>query len=294
MRHVRMLGLCVVAVLAIAAVVTSSASALPEWGKCVAKTNGKYENSSCTTKAKGKTGKHEFEWEKAAAITHKKFAGAGGTGVLKTNLEVCRRGAQHINPFCGGEESEQTLPAEVECESEHNTGEAAGKDELKNVSVKFNGCKLFGSAPCSNSVNEEEIVVNPLKGNLGYISKGKKEVGVLLTPSAKKGEFAKFNCVDLVTIVGVGTGEKGLTPYYPGKGGNDGIISPITPIDEMSSAFTQVYTYEGEEAEVKNVPSKFEKKPLEVLEDYTLNAESPENRTAWSSAGGGDHQRQHT
>ena len=37
-----MLGLCLVAVFAVAAVAATSASALPEWGKCDAKAGGKY------------------------------------------------------------------------------------------------------------------------------------------------------------------------------------------------------------------------------------------------------------
>ena len=43
MRHVRMLGLCLVAVLAVAAFVASSASAGgPEWGTVLREGGGKY------------------------------------------------------------------------------------------------------------------------------------------------------------------------------------------------------------------------------------------------------------
>ncbi len=49
-----MLGLCLVAVLAVGAYAVSSASALPEWGKCEAKVGGNYKDSNCTEKAKPK------------------------------------------------------------------------------------------------------------------------------------------------------------------------------------------------------------------------------------------------
>ena len=67
MRHVRMLGLCLVAVLAVGAYAVSSASALPEWGKCEAKAGGNYKNSNCTEKAKPK-GSGSYEWKKGAEL----------------------------------------------------------------------------------------------------------------------------------------------------------------------------------------------------------------------------------
>ena len=84
-----MVGLCLVAVFAIAAVTASSASALPEWGKCVAKAGGKYSDSNCTVKAKKGTG--TFEWKKGATLTNVQFTGknVGSGGVLTTKLRIC-------------------------------------------------------------------------------------------------------------------------------------------------------------------------------------------------------------
>ena len=75
MRHVRMLGLCLVAVFAVAAIAASSASALPEWGQCEAKAGGKYSDRNCQTKAK--KGKGEYEWRKATEVgkSEKQFRG---------------------------------------------------------------------------------------------------------------------------------------------------------------------------------------------------------------------------
>jgi hypothetical protein len=282
-RHVRMLGLCLVALAAMAVSASTAFAAGPEFGQCVAKAGGKYADAACQTKAKKHTG--TYEWLKASQVSHRKFRGEGGAGVLVTTLDFCERGDQKVNPSCGGEEKEERLgPIRVECTSENAVGEvSSSKGKINNVVVKFQGCKIFGSAPCSNSSNEGEIIVNTLKGSLGYINKANKEVGVDLNPAKKKGEFAKFTCIGtLTTIVGVGTSEKGFQPVYPGKGGGDGIISPITPVNQMTSTLTQVYTVNATE---ENIPSQFEGKPLQLLEDYTYNNGEPEYRSAWSKAG---------
>ncbi len=290
MRHVRMLGLCLVAVFALAAVAATSASAgLPEWGQCYAKEGGKYANAGCTEKAKKGTG--TFEWRKGTQVTEsRKFHGVGGTGVLTGFYEFCKRGNLAPNPDCYNEETktyeekeENFGPIGVECEKETAVGEASGSKEVSKVSVKFVGCKLAGSSPCSNSSVEGEINVNLLKGKLGYISKAKKEVGVLLEPAVKKGEFAKFVCSGFIaTVVGVDANTKTEGgPVYTGSG-HDGIISPITPVNTMTKEETQVYTINENE---ENIPSKFEGKPLDLLESYIYNNEQPEYRSSWSRAG---------
>jgi hypothetical protein len=294
MRHLRMVGLCLVAVFAIAAVAATSASALPEWGQCYAKEGtGKYLKN-CVTKATTKTlPAAKYEWRKGTEVAKKHFEGGnvGSGGVLAGEYIGCAteagdvyRGPETACESKGGVKNVLLgKPISVECESEHNAGEAAGAKEVKNVSVVFRGCKALGSIPCSNTPNVGEIQVNPLKGALGYINKSKKEVGVLLEPFVKHGEFAKFNCGgSIATVVGVGNEKEGAA-YSPEKtGGYDGIISPITPVNTMTSAFTQTYTMN---AKFENIPSKFEGKHIELLESYLFNPEKPEYTSMWSKAG---------
>ncbi len=292
MRHVRMLGLCLVAVCAIAAVVATSAFALPEWGKCEAKAGGKYSDANCTVKAKAGTG--SFEWIKGKSLKPVRFSGAnlGSGGVLVSQIRSCvvnGNATQSTRAKCkelGGEElnggSAETI--EIECEAEQNHGEVSGTKSLANIDVVFTGCKVFGTAPCSNGPNEGEIQVNPLKGELGYINKAEKKVGVLLEPAAKHGEFAKFNCAgQLKTIVGVGNSKEGANYEPESHGGYDGIISPITPVNTMTSEYTQVYTVNKETTE--NIPSKFEGKHIDLLEDYIYNPTEPGRKTDWAASG---------
>jgi len=287
-RYVRMLGLCLIAALAIAAMAVSSASALPEWGKCEAKAGGKYSDSNCQTKAKKGAG--AFEFVKGAHLKNIPFRGenVGSGGVLTSALRHCSAGEtrRETRAKCEAEGGEEGNGAEVsiECESEHNTGETTGKNGLTNVSVKFLGCKLYGSVPCSNGPVEGEIQVNPLKGELGYISKAAHKVGVVLEPKTKKGTFAQFTCGGiLTTVVGAGNSKEGAYYQPESHGGYDEIISPITPVNQMTSTYEQVYTVNPETYE--NIPSKFEGKHISLLESYTFNNEEPSATTLWNASG---------
>ena len=306
MRHVRMLGLCLVAVLAVGAYAVSSASALPEWGKCEAKAGGNYKDSNCTEKAKP-SGSGSYEWKKGAELAPVKFQGAsvGSGGVLSSGFWACgNRGAEgrrETRQECTeeGMSYEEATFVQVECEREENTGEAVGKASVRNISVTFLGCKVFGSLPCANGPTEGEINVNTLAGKLGYINKAEKKVGLLLEPAKKHGEFAKFNCGGIVgTTVGVGNKKEGAfypssgcigacpgtTPEEEKHGGYDGIISPITPVNQTTTEYTQVYTTNGSESDPQNVPSSFERKHIELLEGYLFPAKFPGLSTLWSPA----------
>ncbi len=286
MRHVRMLGLCLIAVCAVVAVAATSASALPEWGQCYAKEGGKYANSNCTSKAKKGAG--TFEWRKGSQVSpsQKKFEGGGGLGILSAEYHYCEPGEVR-QPHCNAGEQENLFlgePISVECESEVNHGEASGSKGVANISVIFRGCKLLGAVPCSNTEVEGEIQTNTLKGELGYINKTTKDVGVLLEPTAKHGRFAQFTCIggSITTVVGVGNAKEGAV-YSPEKtGGYDGIISPITPVNEMNTEFTQVYTVNENH---ENVPSSFEGKHIDLLESFVFSSERPYETTKWSKAG---------
>lgn len=284
-----MLGLCLVAALAIGAYAVSSASALPEWGKCEAQAGGKYSDSNCTVKAKKGSG--AYEWHKGKTLKNVPFTGenVGSGGVLTTNLGGCvsgtYEGVRVSDKKCeegGGAAEKNALAVAIECESEHNQGEASGQKSIVKVSVKFLGCKLFGTAPCSNGL-EGEITVNPLKGELGYINKSEHKVGVLLTPEKKKGEFAKFTCGGfLATIVGVGSSKEGAGYSPENHGGYDEIISPITPVNQMTTKYEQVYTVNPETYE--NIPNSFQGKHISLLESATFNNESNYS-TKWEPAG---------
>jgi hypothetical protein len=256
------------------------------------------------------------------------FAGksVGGGGVLTANQRECydeeiEEAIRTTREGCaakgaGWEEYERGEGLKVECANEAATGEAEGKDKIANVHVKFTGCALFGTVTCKGEGKAPgEIETSTLKGSLGYINKAAKEAGVLLEPAKKHGHFAEFTCGGGIAVV-VGVGNKkegaeyvqgpnfpngcvgaykpyhhcvGATPDEEKDGGYDGIISPITPVDQMTSSFTQVYTEEPT-FPLANVPRNFEGKHIDVLETYQyfpgIEALTGKSHTEmWSSAG---------
>lgn len=325
-----MVGLCLVAVLAVCAYAVSSASALPEFGKCEAKAGGKYSDANCTVKAKKGAG--AYEWKKGSQLAPVKFTGAsqgeteyGSGGVLFASYDLCE-GAKnkYKNGYVEYEAiewgrmtrkscEEKTLPygelkgkgerhlgegTAVLCAAENSTGETVGKNKVEHVQVTFTGCNALGVIPCSNA-GAEEIKTNELKGQLGYLSKAGHEAGILLQP-AHGTIFATFTCPELGAkiVVGVGNSKEGAeytssgcigacngaTPAEEKHGGYDGIISPVRPVNQMTSNFTQEYKVDKEDEHYVNVEKAFEKKHLDELESYLENEETKES-TMWSAAG---------
>jgi hypothetical protein len=280
-RHVRMLGLCLVAVLAVAAYAVSSASALPEFGRCKEQAGGKYSDAGCTVKAKKGAGNHE--WVKGVAgVEDKTFTTKGGSALLVDEFVECSPSYTKKPDGCAAGEKESRASLPVECTEETGSGELAGSKELGKIVVTFHNCQAEG-LPCENGVTAGEIKINQLKGKLGYVSKASKEVGVVLEPVAKKAEFAHFDCTGILTIhVGVGNPKTEGCAYEAIKGcGNDGITSPITPVNTMTKEYTQVFA--ANEA-FENVP-QLEKGKQYHLETWLDADAEPLSTTEWSRAG---------
>lgn len=258
--------------------------------ECEAKKHGNYLTSACNTEkeVKGKVEEHKGSFEKYGP----KFTGEGGKGVLAASMYQClvepeEERARLPRADCiGGNYTIVIRNLEVECTSEHATGEAVGTDEVANVSVRFNGCLIFGGDACKSAgAAAEEVRTETLKGHLGYIEKAGAKVGVQLEPAVAKGKFTTLECENVEEDVTVGVGNATEGAYYlpEANGGNDGIISPITPINAMTPKFTQQYTAN---ANRENIPSHFEGGPNELLETFMITTEEePFQTTTWSPSG---------
>jgi hypothetical protein len=214
------------------ALLASSALALPEVGHCVAKPGtGKYQDSNCTKKATGKLPK-EYEWVKLTG-SPVPFTSKGGEGKLET---------------AGG-----TL---IVCKKQSATGDFFPKGtstkEVKSVVAVFTSCEApVNKAVCGTTgAAAGEIVTNPLKGPLGYISGEKTTspvVGQELTPEKAKGVFVTFKCGASITV-SVGIAPKGGL-------GDDAIICTLGSVNEMSTLTGETYAASGG----TQVPHKFQK-----------------------------------
>lgn len=164
MRHVRIIGVCLIAAFALSAVVAAGASASqPAFWQCVKaaknadkKYIGKYINSKCTEEAsakeieEGKTNKYEFEEWNAA--------GKGGeskvkefTGKFNTMFIEIRK----VGPFT--------------CKAGTYSGEVTGPKTLGNISLTLTGCEIDKSS-FTNTGTAGEIKFNTLKGEIGYVT----------------------------------------------------------------------------------------------------------------------------
>jgi hypothetical protein len=252
MRRIRIVGLCLVSVFALGAFMATGASALPEFGKCVAAPGvGKYTESNCVTKAKTKPEEKQFERKNAKEITKVDFSTTSGTSFLE--------GESGVKIIC----SASTASGKID-----KDGSTLAAKGVESVISKFTGCGIpaFG-LQCKSGATAEEIVTNELEGSLVYASKAKKEVLQELHPKVKKGAFASFECGGgaVTVIVKEGT-----------KGGHNCIFSKNSPVNVMSNEGKSIY--KGSETKAgEQVPRTDEKlKPAVCNLESEVSGGEPE------------------
>ena len=176
MKRIRVIGLALVAVLAISAVASATASAA----------------------------KPEFVF----AGIKKGLKGKSGAGTLET-----------------------VSKEKVTCAKSTNGGEIEGGNGSKKVTgvvVTFTGCVSSGFKCSTTGAAAGEIVTKSLSGELGYINKAAKTVGVDLAPTGG-GEFVEFNCAGGIVKVKV-------------KGSVIGQITPVNKKVLTTEHFTLTFT----------------------------------------------------
>jgi hypothetical protein len=168
----RILGVALLAVFALAAVAVSSASAAePAFYECAKVSGGKYSDKNCSKPGEGKTAKYELKEGIGKKHT---FTGKGGAATLHT-------------PAVSGE---------VKCGAFKDSGTLTSPTTEGKVVSVFSKCTSIGKNCNSPGAKKGTIETNDLDGSLGYINKSKKEVGVDLKPESGK-YLAEFNCEGL-------------------------------------------------------------------------------------------------
>ncbi len=177
MKFVALLALAAFAVTAFAA--SSAFASAPEFGRCLAKTGGKFSDAGCT-KAVGSGGK--FEW--TPGVVKNKFHSAIKSGTTAT-LETVKG-------------------TKITCTNESSPGEFKNEKEVGGVEAKFNGCKVSG-LPCNSAgAAPEEIVTHPLGGVLGVekvSTEGPAKNKLALELHSESGNIAEFTCSGLAVVV---------------------------------------------------------------------------------------------
>lgn len=212
MKKLRIIGMAFVAVFALGAIASASASAqtsLPLFttGKCIAASptgTGLYSNSTCTTLQ----GHHKGNFELEAVATGTKFTSSSGVATL-----------------------EGKSGSKIVCTSSEDKGEITGsKTDLDTVT--FSKCEEpVHAVSCQNSGGTAGVIkTSELDTELGYINEAKKEVGVSF-----KGLGAEHNAHGK-TSAAFECGGGGLGPntiYVTGS-----VIGRNTPVNMLTKKFT--------------------------------------------------------
>jgi hypothetical protein len=256
----------------------SAKSTLPEWGGCeLSPTHeGKYGNANCTDAVKPLFGKPagEYEWVTGAAF-------GGGYGIESYDLYLTigpttfeTSGGKKITCSAGGGGEDRV-----------QVGNAPG--EVKEILLTFTGCESEGQ-PCESPQHLQGAggITNfqqwgdeeGLKGKLVYLA-GKKTatptVGLELESFNNNSENAEQR--RLLTAICGGAIETVWLGQGASKDGKNTVISLITPVDQMSTEYTQTF---AQSAPGIQSPSKLEHGGEIYLQEFVNHKWE---RSAWTS-----------
>lgn len=201
MTRLRLIGMCLVAIVAVGAAVASAASAFteqpPEVGRCLKLTGGRFKDANCKTAAKV-TSEKKYEWYPAF--------GANGKGEEKL-VEPSKRFYSAVSKESTAIQLETVHSEIVRCKKQTSEGEYTGPKTNRAFNIIFTGCESGGNNCISTNpkaTSKGEIVVKELDGEIGI-----EKVG--LTPATDKianvfrpmsGEIlTEFECVGLKLVV---------------------------------------------------------------------------------------------
>jgi hypothetical protein len=190
MKRVRVMGLCLIAVIAIGAMSAASASAeAPEFGRCLKTKEGggtKYTTAKCTVVAAGE--KEIFEWYSAFGSA-KPLEKAGFTTKLKPETIVTL---------------ETKAGSKITCKGEASGGKYTGNKTVGGIVLQFTACETSGGKCNSAGKGAGAITWNELDGLLGVTKTGETQVkdklGISLRPTTGE-ELVEFACGGLTVQV---------------------------------------------------------------------------------------------
>jgi hypothetical protein len=185
MRRVKIIGLAVAAVFALATVAASAASGTPAFYECAKEAGGKFEKGCGKEGGKG-------------GYLPKIGVGKGGASKTKggaANLVV-------VVPPGVSKEFPEGATARIQCVSNKGVSTSAVPNLVSKVVTMFSKCKTLG-ARCQSGTKKETIVTNSLSGELVDIEGG-EGVGTVL--HAETGtSSAAFVCTEVAEINVVGS-----------------------------------------------------------------------------------------
>src|ERR1041385_1059344 len=192
MQRIRIVGLCLIAVVATSMAIAASASATaPEFGRCLkqaTKSLSNYDSAKCVKLASEDAGteaeklkKGSYQW--FPGVVKNKFTTAIKSGTIAT-LETV-----------GG--------TKITCTGETSSGEYTGLKTVGKMVAKFTGCETNKLKCESSGAGSGNINTAPLGGSIGFetevIPPSKDHLASEL--HSESGNIAEFECAGLKVVV---------------------------------------------------------------------------------------------
>jgi hypothetical protein len=271
-QHVKVAGLCLIAIFAINATASVTASAAPEkpyWDQCSKTTKAKegwYTTNVCKEKVKELKEQGEFEKVEiepgTCVLTQELKTGAWNDAKCEKANEKHEGEFEWVvakHKFTSKQIGESILETEknkIKCTEGTNEGEKTGPQHFV-VTIRFKKCKvregIFEGA-CGNQpgAKSEEIVTSKLEGTLVYSPKGTTKPAALLTVKAKGENFASFEC-EVLGVKAIITVDGGPTQTEVAEEAISGscILAKLSPANEFTKTGKLVFEQTGAAQELK-------------------------------------------
>ena len=197
MKRMSIVGLCLIAAVAMSAIGAASASAAaPEFGRClnISPKPGKFKTAACTAKAT-ETEKN-FEWFPGNGAVAKN----GESRPIEKNKFTSKLNASTLATL----ESEGGTKITCKTQVLTHPAEITGAKTAGKIQAKYNSCKALGVGCNSTGAAAEEIVTTELGAEIGFQTGTKPSVknkaASNIFSATHTGPLAEFACATLLQV----------------------------------------------------------------------------------------------
>jgi hypothetical protein len=209
MKRMRIMGLGLIAVLAMTALFAASASAsAPRFGRCLAKAGGSFKDAAC--KVGAKAGEEKFEFYPAVTGSSKKGEFKPMTATAREYTSEAIGNTEHKIALLGTGET-LGVKTTVECTKQNSDGIISSDNTATAEHIVYTGCESSKVGCSSSGAAAGEIVVKPLNVTLrtekfGYNTSTKvvepaKDLAMQEFQPQVGNIFVEFSCATALHVI---------------------------------------------------------------------------------------------
>jgi hypothetical protein len=216
MKRMRIMGLGLIAVFAVAALVAASASATaPRFGRCLAHAEGLFTDGNCKTLAKT-AGEGKFEFYPAFGKAHN----GEEKKVVKGGYKSEAIGSSEHRIVLEGTGEKIGTKTEVECKKQTSDGTITSDTTASAEHIVYTGCESSKIGCNSTGASPGEIKVEPLTVTLGLEAIGYNKEKHIEEPAKDKAaqdftpksgtKIVEFTCATALHVIVESLGGRGI------------------------------------------------------------------------------------